>query len=65
MSHIFIVPMNNNYLYTGEEISLSILAIRSLIDFFSPSNRELVEELHPLMKEALERRPEVKHTPRL
>lgn len=65
MSHIFIVPMNNNYLYTGEDISLSILAIRSLIDFFSPSNRELVEELHPLMKEALERRPEVKHTPRL
>lgn len=27
---------------------------------FSPcANRELVEELHPLMKEALERRPEV------
>lgn len=27
--------------------------------------RELVEELHPLMKEALERRPEVTNTEKL
>ena len=32
------------------------------VSLCSRANRELVEELHPLMKEALERRPEVKDT---
>lgn len=33
--------------------------LKMIVYVFLPAHRELVEELHPLMKEALERRPEV------
>lgn len=40
--------------------ALKFYLMMTCLFLFSPSaHRELVEELHPLMKEALERRPEV------
>lgn len=55
------------FLFCNLDISLYVINKMVLVRedwivftfFFFPYFRELVEELHPLMKEALERRPEV------
>ena len=60
------VPLNQNILYLQWGKIWSVSFSNEVVSWFLLRlilcvYRELVEELHPLMKEALERRPEVAH----